>query len=248
MTHIYKINMLKKGMFSMIGVFMLLAVSLTVTQVANAQEISNDETATPVAVTFIVNTATVADTAMPNHVLQMRGTGIGSATVNPAITWGDDTGLVGTNIGGDYWEFNFELMPGDSLEYKFWIGTDATSAFGNGWESTDNKKFGLPANATGSVTAPVHYFNRTESPFEVKADSVGVQFRVNVGAQIQLGHFDPAEHTVSVRGGYAPLTWDDGTVMLEKETGTTGDNVIYSKIVYFHGDSLLLNVPFEYKY
>lgn len=248
MTHIYKSNMLRKSVFSMIGVFMLLVASLAVIQKANAQELNNDAQVTPVTVTFIVNTATLADTVMPNHVLQMRGSGIGSASIKPAITWGDDTGLIGTNIGGDYWKFNFELEPGDSLEYKFWVGTDGTTALGGGWESIDNRKFGLAADASGAVTAPIHYFNRTTSPFEVKEDSIGVLFRVNVGAQIQLDKFNPEEHTVSVRGGYAPLSWDDGTVMLDKEKGTTGDNVIYSKIVYFNGAELLKNVPFNYKF
>ncbi len=241
--------MLRKSVFTVFGFCMMLAVSLTATQSTYAQEMSN---AAPEAVnvTFIVNTATLADTVMPNHLLQLRGavTGPDSSEVNLGITWGDDTALIGTNIGGDYWEFNFDMSPGDSLEYKFWAGVDKDNPLGGGWESTSNRKFILAKDATGEVTAPIHYFNREASPFEEKADTIGVLFRVNVGAQIQLGNFDPEAHTVSVRGGYAPLGWDDTTVKLDAEPAGPGENAIYSKIVYFNADSLLKYTPFNYKF
>ncbi len=209
---------------------------------------TNAEKPEPVAVTFVVNTATLADTVMPTHLVQMRGTTMGPNGTDIGITWGDDTALIGTNVGGDYWEFNFDMMPGDTVEYKFWTGVDKDNPLGGGWESSNNRKFALDSEATGELKAPVHYFNRETSPFAVKADTIGVLFRVNVGAQIQLGNFDPESHTVSVRGGYAPLGWDDTTVKLDAEGNSPGENAIYSKIVYFNADSLLKYTPFNYKF
>tara|TARA_R110002096_G_scaffold170840_6_gene343514 strand:- start:2142 stop:4220 length:2079 start_codon:yes stop_codon:yes gene_type:complete len=246
MTHIYKNSMLRKGMFSVIGFCMMLAVSFTATQSTYAQE--SNAVAAAVNIKFIVNTATLADTVMPNHLVQMRGTTMGPNGTDIGITWGDDTALIGSNVGGDYWEFNFDMMPGDTLEYKFWVGVDSANPISGGWESSNNRKFALALDATGELTAPVHYFNRETSPFEAKADTIGVLFRVNVGAQIQLGNFDPEAHTVSVRGGYAPLGWDDTTVKLDAEPAGPGDNAIYSKIVYFQADSILNHVPFNYKF
>lgn len=204
-----------------------------------AENIVNDE---PVSVTFVLNTATLPDTVKPHHFLQLRGD-----YENANITWGDDSGVVAENVGGDYWEFNFEVLPGDSFEYKFWVGTEEGQPLGDGWESLDNRNFTLPEDASGEYVSDVHYFNKTESIFEMEDGQVGVLFRVNVGAQEQLGNFDPEEHTVSVRGSMLPLTWDEGTVELDAES-SSGNNLIYSKIVYFDIDELTDNMPFGYKF
>ncbi len=196
----------------------------------------------PVSVTFVLNTATYPDTVKSHHYLQLRGD-----YANANVTWGDDSGVVGQNVGGDYWEFNFEMNPGDSFEYKFWVGTENGTPLGGGWESIDNRNFELPADASGEYRTEVQYFDRTESIFDAEEGTVGVLFRVNVGAQEQLGNFDPDEHTVSVRGGVTPLSWDDGTVELDAED-SSGDNLIYSKIVYFDVDELSNNMPFNYKF
>mgnify|MGYP001555344761 CR=1 FL=1 len=201
-----------------------------------------------VNVTFKVNTATALDTVNSNHVIQMRGTSPTNAELDAIITW-DGSSLQMTNEGGDYWSTTIEMIPGDTLEYKFWAGTDSENGMvGNGgWETTDNKKFALPSDATGDTTLPLHFFNKTEAPFESKDDSVAVWFRVNVGYPVALGDFSPDTTTVGVRGSKAPLTWGDDTPNISYE-GSNGANEFYSGVLYFAKSDLESDAAFEYKF
>jgi hypothetical protein len=201
-----------------------------------------------VDVTFKVNTATALDTINSNHAIQIRGTSPTNTVLDSIITW-DAASLKMTNEGGDYWSTTVQMNPGDTLEYKFWAGTDTENGLvGNGgWETTDNKKFALPADATGDTTLPLHFFNKTEAPFESKDDSVAVWFRVNVGYPVALGDFSPDTTTVAVRGSQAPLDWGENAPTIAYE-GNNGANEFYSGVVYFAKSDLAEESGFEYKF
>ncbi len=203
----------------------------------------------PVKVTFTVNMATLLDTLQEYHTVQIKGAPVGADGANTGlgsiITW--DTGsLEMTNIGGDYWQASFDMSPGDVLNYKFWAGVDPETPLINGteqgWESGDNNVFALPANAAGDTVLPVQWYETRMKPFESKTDSVGIWFRVNVGAEVQLENFDPAVHTMAVRGTPAPLAWDDSAPTLNYE-GANGNNHFYSGVIYFDADDVAASAP-----
>ncbi len=204
----------------------------------------------PVTVTFNVNTATMPDTLNEDHTIQLRGgvvgpdaagTGLGSS-----VTW-DSQSIVATNVGGDYWTLTFDMSPGDTLNYKWWAGTDVDNGLANGgetgWESGDNNQFILAGDATGSITTDLQWFETRMKPFESKTDTVAVWFRVNVGAQIQDGTFDPDSGGVEVRGTPAPLTWDASTAAKLNSEGQVGKNHFYSGVVYFDRAELTASAP-----
>ncbi|NBV31172.1 MAG: DUF4397 domain-containing protein [Bacteroidetes bacterium] len=168
----------------------------------------------PVTVTFVVNTSTVADTLTENHVVQMRGAINGSE--DGEINWGS-TSKQATNVGGDYWEIDLELNPGDEVAYKFWTGTNTESGLGydGGWETGDNNIFTVPADASEDIRTDVIYFARPEigrqAPFTYGAGEEGevaLHFRVNVGNLIATNVLDTtnANHVVGVRGQINPET------------------------------------------
>ena len=203
----------------------------------------------PVKVTFTVNMATLLDTLQEYHTVQIKGAPVGADGANTGlgsiITW--DTGsLEMTNIGGDYWQASFDMSPGDVLNYKFWAGVDPETPLINGteqgWESGDNNVFALPANAAGDTVLPVQWYETRMKPFESKTDSVGIWFRVNVGAEVQLENFDPEVHTMAVRGTPAPLAWDDSAPTLNYE-GANGNNHFYAGVIYFDADDLAASAP-----
>jgi len=203
----------------------------------------------PVKVTFTVNMATLLDTLQEYHTVQIKGAPVGADGANTGlgniITW-DANSLEMTNIGGDYWQASFDMSPGDVLNYKFWAGVDPETPLINGteqgWESGDNNVFALPANAAGDTVLPVQWYETRMKPFESKTDSVGIWFRVNVGAEVQLDNFDPEVHTMAVRGFPAPLAWDDSAPTLNYE-GANGNNHFYAGVIYFDADDLAASAP-----
>lgn len=195
-----------------------------------------DEPAGPVMVNFVANTSTVPDTLQSYHFLQVRGAAAGpnTAGVEYGVTWDAASSLVGENIGGDYWNFTFEMSPGDTLNYKLFAGFDADNGAYNGsetgWESGGNRQLILPEDFAGDTTLALWYETRT-NPFEDKTDSVGIKFRVNMGAQAQTGDFDPEVDQVGVRGSVNG--WGDSFLVLEEEDPAgAGDNLFYSGILY----------------
>jgi len=203
----------------------------------------------PVSVTFNVNTATMPDTLMVDHTLQIRGGTVGpdaaGTGLGSMITW-DSGSMNATNAGGDYWTVTFEMSPGDTLNYKWWAGTDKDNGLANGgetgWESGGNNQFILASDATDDVTTDLQWFETRMAPFESKTDTVGIWFRVNVGAQVQDGSFDPESHTVAVRGTPVPLGWDASAPMLTAE-GAVGKNHFYSGVIYFDAAELAASAP-----
>lgn len=202
----------------------------------------------PVTVTFRVNTSTISDTLSANSFVQVRGelrkTLADEAYGSQNVTWDAASTPVATNIGGDYWSVDVLMAPGDSLVYKYYVGLDSsTDAADGGWEPNGpfngNYLYTLP-DTTEDVNTDLVYYNNGNgriSPFVDKADSIGVLFRVNVGAQVQDGSFDPENHSVSVRGTPSPLDWGANTVDLTAET-PTGDNYFYSAVAYFDSTEL----------
>jgi hypothetical protein len=201
-----------------------------------------------VSVTFTVNTATMPDTLMEDHVIQVRGGTVGpdvaGTGLGSTITW--DSGTINaTNMGGDYWSVTFDMSPGDTLNYKFWAGVDAMTPLTNGgeqgWESGGNNQFILPMDAVGDTTAPLQWFETRQAPFTSSEDSVTVYFRVNVGGQVQVGDFDPETGKVGVRGNPAffnnPGDWSSSAFFLEP-TSTQGDNYFYGGSAKIHKDSV----------
>jgi hypothetical protein len=210
---------------------------------------SSNANTDPVKVTFTVNMATLMDTLREHHNVQIKGAPVGAdgagTGLGSIITW-DSGSLQMTNIGGDLWQASFDMSPGDQLNYKFWAGVDPETPLINGteqgWESGDNNVFVLPPTASGDTVLPVQWYETRMKPFESKTDSVGIWFRVNVGAEVQLDNFDPETHTMAVRGTPLPLAWDDSAPTLNYE-GANGINHFYSGVIYFDSDELAASAP-----
>ncbi|PTM20008.1 MAG: hypothetical protein DA446_05530 [Bacteroidetes bacterium] len=162
----------------------------------------------PINVTFVVNTSTVADTLTENHVVQMRGVINGDDTGE--INWGS-TSKQATNVGGDYWELDLTLNPGDEVTYKFWVGstTELGLGFDGGWETGDNNLYTVPTDASEDIRTDVIYYatpgQGRVAPFTYGASEEGevaLHFRVNVGNLIETNVLDTtnANHIVGVRG------------------------------------------------
>ena len=198
-------------------------------------------------VTLRLNTSTNPDTLMAHHYADVRGECTGANV--PGITWDNTTGIVMQNVGGDYWETTFEMAPEDTLRFKFWTGFDnsANTSYNWGWEGSIN-----PADALGGdsrsfisgnqdTTLALQFYHGSDvvrdqywRPWEVKADSFVVYFRVNMGAFIETGDFDPAVDSLVVMGG-APLdpddAWDD-KVVLTREAGSADGEAFFSGAGY----------------
>lgn len=213
--------------------------------------------ADPVTVKFTVNTSTIRDTVGVNDLVQIRGVVNGSDKTNyfgQNFNWGS-TSTVLTNVGGDYWSANLKLAPGDVLTYK--IYTAKRGADGNwtdhatgGWESNSplpsgNYELTVPANATGTITEPLIFFNRTNPLAHSKPDTIAVRFRVNVGAAFATN--DVLETSkVGVRGG-APLDWGATNPVMTREPIVEGSrNVFYSGTFYVPVSAA--GTAFQYKY
>ena len=227
------------------GLALLIAIFLAGNvNVATAQTIA-DEHENAVEVTLRVNTATVADTLREQDIVQVRGD-----YPFAGMTWGADSEVLAENVGGDYWEATILAMPGDQFEYKFWTGfsIDPEEATANGgWESSDNRTLSIPAEQTEPMVLDLTFYNQVQV-FEEKPDSVGVFFRVNVGAQVQVGAFNTDTDRVGVRG-YPPFDWDETLFFLDKESRIEDtDNVFYSGAFYIHEDTLAALGSFEYKF
>lgn len=219
------------------------------------------QSADSVKVTFMVNTATMPDTLQPDHTVQLRGGVVGENVAGTAlpsmVTW-DSGSIVTENMGGDYWKLEFHMSPGDTLNYKFWAGTDTETALNNGgeqgWESGGNRQFVLPSDyASADTTRPIHWYETREKPFTSEADSVSLYFRVNVGAFVQNQQFDPATGRVGLRGEPAvfgnPADWGTSNIIMTAEDENTENNLMYNAVVRVHKDSVAsFENPVPYKY
>lgn len=214
--------------------------------VLDQNDFSNIGSATgAVKVSFMVNTATMPDTLMEDHTLQLRGGVSGSDVagtgLSSMVTW-DSGSMVAKNVGGDYWSLDFMMSAGDTLNYKYWAGVDVNTPLINGseqgWESGDNRQFILPSDMISDTVAALTWFqDKDVAPFTSEEDSVSLYFRVNVGAQAQDGSFDPETFKVGVRGNGAFFTNDWGTGDFLEKGDQTGDNLFYEGVVRAQKDS-----------
>jgi hypothetical protein len=203
-----------------------------------------------VDVTFTVNMSTVQDTISSNYDVSINGyfksNGNQTFASGETTTWDTGASAQLTNVGGDYWQGTFKMAIGDTLHYKYRYnlegvsGRDEAGILPASVNNPDGNDLRFVI-ANSSTKLPVEYFNTTGNatladlnPFVEKADSIGVLFRVNVGAQVQDGTFDPENHTVSVRGSVSPLDWSASTLDLVAEpVGEGSDNYFYSAVGYF---------------
>ena len=201
-----------------------------------------------------LNTATNRDTVMEHHYVDVRGECSGDNA--PAITWGNDTGIILQNIGGDYWETTFQMTPGDTMRFKFWTGFDASTGtfFDWGWEGPFNPADPLGGDTRSFIagdqdtTLALQFYHGIETvrdqfwqPYEAKPDSFAVYFRVNMGGVTETGVFDPdTDAPVGVRGG-APLDPADAwsaEISLTREDGSIDNGSFWSGAAYIANDSV----------
>ena len=174
-------------------------------------------------VTLRMNASTMPDTLKTTQALagaQLRGcldgcTGDQSALPGgQIIAWNANTTLLPQNVGGDYWQVQFQIPDNNLLNFKFYFDqSDRAVANGGsgigGWEDGDNLT--IPAG-TGPVALDLHYFNRTGGnqaydwrPFVANGDSIAVWFRVYMksqDAQTRGYTNDDANLRVSLRGNF----------------------------------------------
>lgn len=203
-----------------------------------------------VNVKMIVNTSTNLDTLKPEHIVLVQGES--SLGTTPAITWDNTTGISATNIGGDYWEAEFQAQPGDTIRFKFvtYFAEGDPTFHWDGWEGPIT---GVPFESGGNrvlvvgssdTTLPVQYYHGWEDqrdqywrPFENKQDSIAVYFRVNMGGSSE---FNPETGLVDVRGGF-PLGGEPDWITintLSREVNSVNGGSFFSGVAYVHVDSI----------
>jgi hypothetical protein len=177
-------------------------------------------------VTFIVNSATVPDTVTSTYSMQIRGN-------TAPLTWGNDTGGLLTNIGGDYWSVTLAFPVGSDLRFKIFAGT-------GGWEQDVAAAAGGNGNRSYTVAdvdtvLPVQFFNNMPvgtpqyfRPWTAEADSfINIFFRVNMEGAIQNGIacFNTDTDTVGVRGGGpagGDLNWSPTFYLVKEQAANNG--------------------------
>jgi hypothetical protein len=91
------------------------------------------------------------------------------------------------------------------------------------------------------------------SPFQVKQDSVGVLFRVNLASLMTQGLFDPAvQGPVVVRGDSVSsagvLNWNSNNVILAREAFGVANASFWSGVAYFPKTRLVEGAAIKFKY
>ncbi len=213
-----------------------------------------------VSVTFNVNTSTMADTLKDSYYVGVFGGLNGpNGTANPYLgqtfDWNSSTTIVTSTGTGDYRTVTFDMAAGDTYNYKYWAGVDANTPLLNGseqgWESGGNRVLSLPITQASDTTLPLTYYEtRDQAPFDTAADSVTLFFRVNVGALIQTGDFDPETEIVGIRGGNPSVFGDWGTnnVRFTAEPNSPGDNAFYNGVIRVQQDSAAAIGTTAYKF
>ncbi len=221
-------------------------------------------------VTLMLNTATNPDTTSVTDNIQVRGAVKGVAPVtlfdDNVIGWDDASTLRPENLGGDYWRLQFQIADTTELTFKFFSSQTQNNG-GNGWEADPNPV--IPPG-TGDTTLALHYFESQSEwhgmsgdrgdydwrPFESKADSVGVWFRVAMfGMEAETDGYNAALGTtmqmIGLRGDdmamAGPLDWGS-SIALSRESSSensAGYNM-YSGIAYFAEE--LVGMEQNYKF
>lgn len=218
------------------------------------------------------NTSTNYDTLKTTGVVQVRGevTGVSSSLLpsGESVTWDATSTLILKNVGGDYWEHEFQMYPGDMLNYKIWTGhTKSKATFLRlGWEgpiipfnsSTLNARLFYVGN--NDTTLQLQFYNSTGnyvpqyySPLIQKDDSVAVFFRVNVSDLIKAGIFNAEVNgPITVRGdeinSAGVLSWNESKIILTKELNSVATNSFWSGIAYFPKSKIETGTQIKYKF
>lgn len=214
-------------------------------------------------VTLTLNAATIPDTTLTDSFMEVRGAVNGVSPITLAdgnmIDWSDVSTLEPTNIGGDYWQIQFEIADTTDLTFKFYSQQAEDNGL-NGWEADPNPNIPPGANDT---TLTVHYFESQSEyrgvsgdrgdydwrPFESKEDSIAVWFRVYMLSEdgVNKGYNSNAGQVIGLRGDnldldgdggndpVGPLDWGITQVTLEREStasGTPGYD-LYSGVAYY---------------
>jgi len=217
---------------------------------------------TPVKVTFTVNTSTVKDTLRSNDVVQIRGGIVDKGTDynGQVIDWNANSTLIMNYDGDDVWSFDVMMTPGDTFNHKFWVGyrnaedqiVNTETVPNTGWESSPDRSYTLPADATEDVVLPLAFYDMIQVFGPVDSDTVQVQFRVNVGRMIQDGllDMDNPNHKVQVRGSTPPLDWGSTALALSPEPNPNSNVGVqfYSGIANFAKADLPENGTVAWKY
>ncbi|WP_420455167.1 T9SS type A sorting domain-containing protein [Rubrivirga sp.] len=198
-------------------------------------------------VTLRMNSATQPDTvaAGPAADVQLRGNvgdnsdGADTLPDGNVIDWNDGTTLRPTNVGGDYWEVEFQIPDDQQLDFKFYIGQSEGDGLPGGWEDGSDH---VIAAGTGDVMLDLHYFEKIAGdqpydwrPFAAEGDSVAVWFRTYIDTE-QAGtkglDLDDGDLVVAVRGdnatggsqdgGATTIDWGSSNVVLSRESETPG--------------------------
>ncbi len=225
-----------------------------------------------VKVKLRVNTSTNYDTLKSTGVVQIRGevTGISSSLLpsGESVTWDATSTLILKNVGGDYWEHEFQMYPGDLLNYKIWTGhTKSKATFLRlGWEgpiipfnsSTLNARLLYVGN--NDTTLQLQFYNSTGNyvqqyftPLIPKDDSLAVLFRVNVSDLIKSGAFNTdVNGPIAVRGddinSSGVLSWNESKIILTKEENSVASNSFWSGVAYFPKDKIVAGTQIKYKF
>ncbi|MBT8399107.1 MAG: hypothetical protein KJO98_01415, partial [Rhodothermia bacterium] len=144
-------------------------------------------------VTLTLNMATSGDTTRTDSFIEVRGAvnGVAPVTINDqgdVIDWSDASTLEPVNVGGDYWQLQFELPDTTDLTFKFY-SQQSQDVLGEGWEADPNPV--IPAGVA-DTTLPIHFYESNREyrgvtgdrgdydwrPYESKDDSVAVWYRV----------------------------------------------------------------------
>lgn len=219
--------------------------------------LASESIAQAVRIKIRCNTSTCLDTLRSNHIVQLFG--VSKKVTVPTIGW--STGATLTNVGGDYWETTMQALPGDTIFYKFVASfNSSTRTFHwSGWEgpfsagvsgSESNRALIVGSKDT---TLPLQYFNGWENtlaqywrPFQKKADTIAVYFRVNMGGVV----FDPAKQTVDVRGG-APMGTDNPWITIKtltREVNSVNGGSFWSDVAYVPKANVTANAQQKYKF
>jgi arabinogalactan endo-1,4-beta-galactosidase len=214
------------------------------------------DTASGVSVTFRLNTSTNWDTLRSSGFVQMRGEVVNGSNTLPngeQIQWGQNSEIIFSNAGGDYWEKTVHILPGSEIHYKYWTGhsSNVPTFLRLGWEGSvqpydssagDYRKF---IAGESDTVLQVEYYNSSGTsinqywkPFEHKEDSIAVYFRVNMGGVTSTGRFDPAVNgPVGIRGGPVDssniLSWSETKVIFSREELSVNAGAFWSGAAYY---------------
>ncbi|MCI0512676.1 glycosyl hydrolase 53 family protein [candidate division KSB1 bacterium] len=226
----------------------------------------------PINVTMIVNTATHWDTLEAHHFVQLRGEvqGISYLTLpdGKRVTWDCSSELVMQNIGGDYWQVDFQMYPGDVLSYKIWTGYNRNkgTCLRLGWEGPVIPYEGAIENTRifdagrNDTTLTIQYYNSSSemklqywTPFIHRDDSVALFFRVNMGGVMKSGRFDPALNgPVGMRGDPGAsggmLDWNSTELLLQREEYSIYNGSFWSGVCYIPRCSIQAGQKLKYKF